>query len=289
MLILEASAETRATCRAWKRGGAGVGFVPTMGYLHEGHISLVRIAKDSCRKVVASIFVNPTQFGPNEDFARYPRDLKRDAAMCEAAGVDLLFVPPVEEIYPAGSATFVNVEGPLTSTLCGASRPGHFRGVATVVAKLLAIVEPDVAVFGQKDAQQLLVIRRMARDLFFPGEIVAGPIVRESDGLAMSSRNAYLNPDERAQATVIWRSLQEAARMFGEGERRAAKIVAKAREMLAFSPLARPDYVELVDNETLSPVQGKINGAALLTLAVFFGKTSLIDNAILCDEGKKCY
>lgn len=266
-----------------------MGFVPTMGYLHEGHISLVRIAKDSCRKVVASIFVNPTQFGPNEDFARYPRDLKRDAAMCEAAGVDLLFVPPVEEIYPAGSATFVNVEGPLTSTLCGARRPGHFRGVATVVAKLLAIVEPDVAVFGQKDAQQLLVIRRMARDLFFPVEIVAGPIVRESDGLAMSSRNAYLNPDERAQATVLWRSLQEAARMFGEGERRAAKIVAKAREMLASSPLARPDYVELVNNETLSPVQGKIDGTALLALAVFFGKTRLIDNAILCDEGKKCY
>lgn len=289
MLILEASAETRATCRAWKRGGGRVGFVPTMGYLHEGHISLVRIAKDSCRKVVASIFVNPTQFGPNEDFARYPRDLKRDAAMCEAAGVDLLFVPPVEEIYPAGSSTFVSVEGPLTSTLCGASRPGHFRGVATVVAKLLAIVEPDVAVFGQKDAQQLLVIRRMARDLFFPVEIVAGPIVRESDGLAMSSRNAYLNPDERAQATVLWRSLQEATRMFGEGEQRAAKIVAKAREMLAFSPLARPDYVELVDNETLSPVQGKIDGAALLALAVFFGKTRLIDNAILCDEGKKCY
>jgi pantoate--beta-alanine ligase len=285
LLILEASAETMATCRAWKRGGARVGFVPTMGYLHEGHISLVRIAKESCDKVVASIFVNPTQFGPNEDFARYPRDLKRDAAMCEAAGVDLLFVPPVEEIYPVGSATFVNVEGPITSTLCGASRPGHFRGVATVVAKLFGIVGPDVAVFGQKDAQQLLVIRRMTRDLFFPVEIVAGPIVRESDGLAMSSRNAYLGPDERAQATVLWRSLQEAARMFEGGERRASKIVAKAREIIGFSPLARPDYVELVDNETLLPVQGNIDGTALLALAVFFGKTRLIDNAVL--QGKE--
>ncbi len=281
MRVLETAAGARRTCGDWKRAGERVGFVPTMGYLHEGHLSLVGLAKRRCGKVAASIFVNPAQFGPNEDFARYPRDLNRDAAMCETAGVDLLFVPGVEEIYPRGCATFVNVEGPLTSTLCGASRPGHFRGVATVVAKLFSILEPDVAVFGQKDAQQLRVIRRMAKDLFFQVEIEAAPIVREKDGLAMSSRNVYLGPEEREQAVVLSRSLREASKLFGGGERDASKIVSMAREVIASAPLARPDYVELVDDETLSPLHGPVTRPALLALAVFFGKTRLIDNVVL--------
>ncbi len=284
MRILEAAAETREACRGWKRGGARVGFVPTMGCLHEGHISLVRLAKERCHKIVVSIFVNPAQFGPNEDFTSYPRDMANDGAACEKAGVDLLFVPSAGEIYPGGHTTFVNVEGPLASSLCGASRPGHFRGVATVVAKLFAIVEPDVAAFGQKDAQQLQVIRRMVKDLFLPVEIIAGPIVREENGLAMSSRNAYLSPEERRQAVVLHNALEAASRAFAKGERDPAAIVAKARDMLASSPLARPDYVELVDQETLSPVEGVAERPALLALAVFFGKTRLIDNVVLAKE-----
>jgi len=259
--------------------GRRVGFVPTMGYLHEGHLSLVREARARADVVVVSIFVNPTQFGPNEDLARYPRDLERDVAMLSKEGVDLVFAPEANEIYPAGARTFVEVEG-LSDRLEGASRPGHFRGVATVVTKLFEIVRPEVAVFGQKDAQQALVIRRMVRDLIIDVEVVVAPTKRDEDGVALSSRNVYLSADERRAAGAIPRALAAARRALAQGERDPERIVAAARAVLDAEPLLRLDYLALVDAETLDRLE-RARGEMLLAVAVFAGKTRLIDNEVL--------
>lgn len=280
MEICRSIGSVRSLSRAWKRDGFGVAFVPTMGALHEGHTSLVRLARHHGDRVVVSIFVNPTQFGPGEDFARYPRDEEADLAACDAAGADAAFLPPVAAMYPPGSSTSVSVEGTLTAGLCGASRPGHFRGVATVVCKLLHIVEPDAAVFGQKDAQQLAVIRRMVRDLDIPTEIVSAPIVREPDGLAMSSRNAFLSPEERAQAVVLNRALREAEARVAGGVTAPGTLREVLVHAIAGAPLARLDYAEVVDAETLWPLE-TLDRPALAALAVRFGKTRLIDNAPL--------
>jgi pantoate--beta-alanine ligase len=250
-----------------------------MGALHEGHLSLVRAARNSCAVVAASIFVNPAQFGPGEDLAKYPRSFERDRELLETEGVELLFAPSVGEMYPAGAATWVTVEG-LSDKLDGRSRPGHFRGVTTVVAKLFHIVEPDAAFFGQKDAAQAAIIRRMVRDLNFAVEIVVGPIVRESDGLAMSSRNAYLDPHQRKQALVLHRSLMLVKSLVDQGERSAANLIAAARKELAAEPAARLDYFEIVDPDTLDPV-ADISRNALAMVAAFLGTTRLIDNILL--------
>jgi len=273
--------EIRALSRSWKREGTRVGFVPTMGALHEGHLSLVRLVRSRCDRTVVSIFVNPLQFGPGEDFDRYPRDLDRDRSLCEGAGVDAVWAPSPADLYPEGFATAVEVEGPLATSLCGGSRPGHFRGVATVVAKLLLAVEPDVAVFGQKDAQQVAVIRRMAADLALPCEIAVAPTVREPDGLALSSRNAYLTPAERSQATCLKRGLDAASALFAAGQREPRHLLGACRAALESSPLARIDYLALVDAATLVPVEPTLSRPALLAVAVFFGRTRLIDNALL--------
>src|SRR5947207_5998838 len=243
----------RAASRAARAAGKQVGFVPTMGALHEGHLSLVRAAKAQCDVVAASIFVNPTQFGPNEDFSKYPRTLERDRQLLEKEGVSILFAPAVEEMYPAGAITYVTVEG-LSEKLCGKSRPGHFRGVTTVVSKLFNIVEPAVAFFGQKDAAQVAIIRRMVRDLNTPVQIVTCPIVREQDGLAMSSRNAYLDQKERKSALVLYRSLRDIQRQFDQGEGSAAKLIKAGKRIFAEAPAVRLDYFEIVDPETLDPV-----------------------------------
>lgn len=269
----------RNASRDLRRAGKRLGFVPTMGALHEGHISLVRAARASCDTVAASIFVNPTQFGPNEDLAKYPRMFDRDRALLEREGVDLLFAPSVEEMYPAGAVTWVTVEG-LSDKLDGRSRPGHFRGVATVVAKLFNIVEPDAAFFGQKDAAQVAVIRRMGRDLNLPVEIVVCPIIREPDGLAMSSRNVYLNPEQRKQALALRRSLLRVQELVTAGERNANKLVAAGREEFARENTVRLDYFEIVDPETLDPIPD-ISQGALAAVAAFVGSTRLIDNILL--------
>ncbi|MEX1252968.1 MAG: pantoate--beta-alanine ligase [Dehalococcoidia bacterium] len=273
-------AATVREMRDLRRAMAGdVGFVPTMGYLHEGHLSLVRAARDQNEHVVASIFVNPTQFGPNEDFARYPRDTERDLSLLRGERVDAVFMPPVEEIYPEGASTFVEVDG-LTDVLEGAHRPGHFRGVTTVVAKLFAIVQPTRAYFGQKDAQQLLVVRRMARDLRLDVEVVGLPIVREPDGLAMSSRNAYLSPAEREAALGLSRALRRAGELFGAGERDAERLRQAMRSLIGEEPLAQVDYVSVADGETLRELE-RIGRPALASLAVRIGATRLIDNVTL--------
>lgn len=251
-----------------------------MGALHEGHLSLIRLAKRKTDFLVVSIFVNPTQFGPKEDLKKYPRDLEGDSEKCRKGGADLLFVPNVKEIYPQGFATYVNVEG-LTQGLCGAWRPGHFRGVATVVCKLLNMVQPDAAVFGQKDAQQAAVIKRMVSDLNLPVNIVIGPIVREPDGLAMSSRNAYLTPEERAQAPALYRSLKLARKMVRQGVRETGEVRRKMKSLLELeAPLGKADYIEIVDKETLEPVE-KISKNTLLALAVRFPSARLIDNTVI--------
>lgn len=256
-----------------------VGFVPTMGYLHEGHLSLVRRARQECKSVVVSIFVNPTQFGPKEDLANYPRDLERDLRLLEPLGVDLVWAPTTEVMYPPGFQTWVEVEG-LTRPLEGAARPGHFRGVTTVVAKLFNAVQPQVAYFGQKDAQQAVVIRRMTQDLNFPIEIVVCPTVREADGLAMSSRNVYLDPSQRQAATVLYRALSAARAAYDGGERQAERLRQIMRQVLASEPLAQVQYVSCADYETLEELE-QVRGKALLSLAVFIGKTRLIDNFVL--------
>jgi pantoate--beta-alanine ligase len=279
MEIVRTVAAMRAATEAARAAGRRVGFVPTMGYLHEGHLSLVRAARERADVVVVSIFVNPTQFGPGEDLSRYPRDLERDVAMLTGEGVDLVFAPEAAEIYPEGARTFVEVEG-LSDRLEGASRPGHFRGVATVVTKLFEIVRPHVAVFGQKDAQQALVIRRMVRDLRIDVEIVVGPTRRDDDGVALSSRNVYLSADERKAARAIPRALAAARTAWERGERDARKIVATARAVLDAEPLLRLDYLALVDADTLDPVE-RAGGEMLLAVAVFAGKTRLIDNDVL--------
>ncbi len=256
-----------------------VGLVPTMGYLHQGHLSLVQRAREQCASVVVSIFVNPTQFGPQEDLASYPRDLPRDLGMLETAGVDLAWTPTVEVIYPVGYQTWVTVEE-VARPLEGSVRPGHFRGVATVVAKLFNAAQPDKAYFGQKDAQQAVVIRRMAQDLTFPLEVVICPIVREADGLAMSSRNVYLNQQEQQAASILYRSLQSARSAYENGERDAGCLRQVVLDTLAKEPLARPQYVSCADADSLQELT-HVEGPALLSMAVFFGKTRLIDNIVL--------
>ena len=256
-----------------------VGLVPTMGYLHEGHLSLIRLAKAECDNVVVSIFVNPTQFGANEDLSKYPRDLERDLSLIEPLGVDLVWTPTPEIMYPSGYQTWVEVDA-ITRPLEGSMRPTHFKGVTTVVAKLFNAVQPHKAYFGQKDAQQVAVIRQMVRDLNFPLEIVVCPTSREPDGLAMSSRNVYLDPDQRKAATVLFRSLSAAREAFEKGERNAEKIRSKMKEVLASEPLAEPQYVSCADYDTLVELD-EIEGKALLSMAVYFGKTRLIDNFIL--------
>jgi pantoate--beta-alanine ligase len=256
-----------------------IGLVPTMGALHEGHLSLVRHARAGDDVVVVSIFVNPTQFGPGEDYARYPRDPDRDLALLRDLGTDVVFMPPVEEVYPEGFDTHVEVEK-LTQRLEGASRPGHLRGVATVVTKLFNVVQPHRAYFGQKDAQQLAVIRRLARDLDLPVEVVGLPTVREPDGLAMSSRNAYLSPEERKAALVLHRSLEAARGLWRSGVRDAALILKRMSEVLAAEPLARVDYVSVADGETLVELE-TVDRPALVSVGVRIGKTRLIDNVTL--------
>jgi pantoate--beta-alanine ligase len=256
-----------------------VGFVPTMGYLHAGHISLAQRARAECASVVASIFVNPTQFGPNEDLAKYPRDLPRDLALLEAAGVELVWTPTPEDMYLPGFQTWVTMDG-LTRRLEGEARPGHFRGVTTIVAKLFNAVGPDEAYFGQKDAQQAAVIRQMVKDLNFPIHIVVCPIVREPDGLAMSSRNVYLSPEERQAATVLFRSLSAAKAAYDASERQAEKLRAIVSEIIAGEPLARLQYVSCADYDTLEELE-MVSGKALLSMAVYMGKTRLIDNFVI--------
>ncbi len=274
---------TVAEFRQVRQGLTGsLGFVPTMGYLHEGHLSLARRAQAENEAVAASIFVNPTQFGPQEDFAAYPRDPDRDLALLEQAGCHLVFMPPVAEIYPPRFSTYVEVGG-VTEVLEGAHRAGHFRGVATVVTKLFGIVQPTRAYFGQKDAQQVVVIRKMTADLNLPVAVVVCPTVREADGLAMSSRNVYLSPEERQAALVLWRSLQLAQRLFSQGEANAEAIRSQMRTLIQAEPRAQIDYVSIAHPETLQELEQAGTGA-LVSLAVQIGKTRLIDNLILGDD-----
>ena len=271
--------EMQETARVLHRAGKQIGFVPTMGFLHAGHLSLMALAGEQTDTVVASIFVNPTQFGPNEDLDAYPRNFERDEQLCREAGVDYLFYPSAADMYPPGASVYVS-EDRLSRVLCGASRPGHFRGVLTVVAKLFNIVLPDVAVFGRKDAQQLRLIEQMTEDLNFPVTIVSGPIVRETDGLAMSSRNTYLSPTERKEALCLRKALDLAERLYAGGERSAKRISGAMNELLASVPSARVDYISLVHWQDLTPVQ-ELGGDILIALAVFIGKTRLIDNTRL--------
>ena len=264
---------------ARKRLAVPLGLVPTMGALHEGHLSLVHRAKAECKSVAVSIFVNPTQFGPQEDLSKYPRDLQRDLALLKASGVDLVWTPTPEDMYPPGFQTWVAVDG-LTSPLEGAVRPGHFRGVTTVVTKLFNAVQPEKAYFGQKDAQQVAVIRRMAFDLDFPIEIVVCPTLRESDGLALSSRNLYLDPDQRRAATVLYRALSAARAAYEQGERSAETLRQIVAETFTHEPLAQLQYISCANYDTLEEME-TIDKKALLSMAAFVGKTRLIDNVIL--------
>ena len=279
MKILATIDEMRAASRAARGTGKRLGLVPTLGALHEGHLSLVRAAREACNVVAASIFVNPTQFGPNEDLAKYPRPFERDCELLEREGVDLVFAPSAEEMYPAGAVTWVTVDG-LSDKLDGRSRPGHFRGVATIVAKLFHAVEPDVAYFGQKDAAQVAIIRRMVRDLDFPVEIVVCPIVREPDGLAMSSRNAYLDREQRKRAPVLHRALMRVKKLAEAGERSAELLIEAGREEIGRESWVTVDYFEIVDPDTLDPVSDVSRGA-LVAVAAYVGTTRLIDNVVL--------
>jgi len=279
MKILRTVSELRSWSRAARLTGKSVGLVPTMGALHAGHASLIRAAEASCQQVAVSIFVNPTQFGPNEDFARYPRTFDADCALAESAGATAVFAPSVDELYPRAAATFVEVEG-LSNRLDGLSRPGHFRGVATVVAKLLIAAEPDRAFFGQKDAAQVAVLRRMALDLLLASEIVVCPIVREVDGLALSSRNIFLSPTERTQALCLSRVVRKVESLFASGERNASALLSAARVVFAAEPAIRIDYIELVDWANLES-QASANSGSLFAVAAWVGETRLIDNTIL--------
>jgi pantoate--beta-alanine ligase len=280
MEILRTVDELRSWSRTARKQGKTVGLVPSMGALHAGHASLIRAAAAACDRVVVSVFVNPTQFGPNEDYSRYPRTFEADCKLAETAGAKAVFAPSVEDLYPTGpDSTFVEVPG-LSQRLDGGSRPGHFRGVATVVAKLFLAAEPDRAFFGQKDAAQVAVLRRMTRDLLLGLELVVCPIVREADGLALSSRNAYLSATERKQALVLSRSVRRVEELVGKGERRSAVLLSEARAVFATEPQVRIDFIELVNWETLEPVETAAAGS-LLALAAYVGQTRLIDNAIL--------
>ena len=284
MQILSDIAELRAALHKLRAGNGlaaprSMGFVPTMGALHAGHRSLVQIARQRCQIVVASIFVNPTQFAPNEDFSRYPRTLTEDCQMLEAEGTDLVFTPTADVMYPPGASTFIEVEG-VSERLDGASRPGHFRGVATVVAKLFHLVQPDFAFFGQKDAAQVAVLRQMVRDLDFPIEMIVCPTVREPDGLAMSSRNRYLSPEERQQALSLSRALEEAQRLAADGEYSAANLLKAMAATLQQEPAVRMDYLTVVDPDTLLPLQD-VSAGGLLAIAAYVGSTRLIDNVLL--------
>ena len=279
MKVVTSVREMQRLAEAWRRQGRRIGFVPTMGYLHVGHLSLIRIAKQRSDIVVVSIFVNPTQFGPKEDFGRYPRDLTRDKKLAAGAGCDVLFVPRTQDMYPQGYATYVTVEG-LSKGLCGRSRPTHFRGVTTVVAKLFHIVKPHLAVFGQKDAQQAVILQRMAEDLNFDTRILVAPIVREKDGLAMSSRNVYLSTGERKQALVLSRALGKAKQMVSKGERKASVIKHTIIRLIRGAEDGVIDYVEVVHPETLEDLT-LLEDRALVALAVKFGSTRLIDNTLI--------
>ena len=283
MIIATTIAQVRAQVAAWKKEGLTVGLVPTMGYLHEGHASLVDEAVRQCDRVVASDFVNPTQFGPNEDLEAYPRDFDRDCALLEEHGCAMVFHPAVEEMYAPGAATYVEILSDMPKQLCGKTRPIHFRGVCTVVSKLFNIVTPDKAFFGQKDAQQLAIIRQMVRDLSYGIEIVGCPIVREADGLAKSSRNTYLSEAERQAALVLSESVFQGQKMVAEGETDGNKIVTAMTEHIQAQPLAKIDYVSAVDGVTMDPVD-RIAGTVLVAMAVYIGETRLIDNFIV--EGK---
>jgi pantoate--beta-alanine ligase len=279
MKIYDTIKAMRAASREQRSAGKRLGLVPTMGALHDGHLSLIRAAKAQCDQVAVSLFVNPLQFGLREDLTKYPRDLARDRELLENEDVNFLFAPGVEEMYPAGAVTYVTVEG-LSDKLCGRSRPGHFRGVTTVVSKLFNIVEPDLAFFGQKDAAQVAIVQRMVRDLNIPVQIVTCPIKREADGLAMSSRNAYLDPQQRKSAPVLYRSLVEVQKTFDRGEHKTDRLIAAGKRAFTENPAMRLDYLEIVDPETLDPVD-VVSGRALVAIAAFLGNTRLIDNVVL--------
>jgi pantoate--beta-alanine ligase len=279
MKIVQTPDEMQSMMQGLRRAGKQIGFVPTMGFLHAGHLSLMQIARKNADVVIASIFVNPAQFGPNEDLDAYPRDFERDEKLCREAGVDVLFYPTPQNMYLAEHSIWVNEES-LSGILCGASRPGHFRGVCTVVAKLLNIVLPDCMVLGEKDAQQLRVLRRMVRDLNFSVQVISGPTFREPDGLAMSSRNKYLTPAERQEAVCLFQGLEKAKALFANGERDAEKIKTAVRKVIQATS-GRVDYIELVDDETLQSIQ-ILEKPALLALAGKFSGARLIDNTVLC-------
>ncbi len=279
MRVITSLRQMKAASARIKAAGRTIGFVPTMGCLHQGHLSLVRASKASTDATVVSIFVNPAQFGPAEDLAKYPRDLQRDAQLLRREGVDILFCPKEAEMYPPGYKTYVEVHE-LQNKMCGRSRPIHFRGVCTVVLKLFHIVGPDKAFFGQKDAQQAVIIRRMVRDLDLDVRVEVRPIIRDPDGLALSSRNAYLNPAERKAALVLTKSLKEAKILVEQGERKTAVLIERIRARLQAEPLAREDYVTVVDPEELEPLS-LIKGRALIALAVFIGRTRLLDNVMV--------
>lgn len=279
MKVTKTIEETRQTISAWKMQGLRIGLVPTMGYLHKGHESLISRAASENDKVAVSIFINPIQFGPAEDYAAYPRNIEHDRKVCRENGADLIFHPEVAELYPDGFCTHVNVDQ-LTEGLCGRSRPGHFQGVCTVVAKLFHIIQPDKAYFGQKDAQQLAVIRRMTRDMDMPIQIIGCPIVREEDGLALSSRNKYLSPEERMAARCLSVGLSKGRQCLLQGETNAAKVIEVIRTHIEREPRARIEYIEMVDPDTMQPLE-RANAPLLCALAVFIGKTRLIDNMLL--------
>lgn len=279
-MMCETIKELRAFLAGKRDENKSIGLVPTMGFLHEGHLSLIRKAKRENDVVVVSDFVNPTQFGPNEDYESYPRDIETDTGMALGAGADVIFHPSVNEMYPGGSSTFVEVEGGITRVLCGASRPTHFRGVTTVVNMLFNIVQPRTAYFGQKDAQQAAVLIKMVEELHMNLEIVVCPIVREKDGLAMSSRNTYLSPEERGQATILYRALKEAQKAFESGEKNTGNLTAIVTGKINEMPLATIDYVSVYDYPSLQPIES-VGEKALAAVAVKFGKTRLIDNVIL--------
>lgn len=283
MEVIQTPVEMQARAQEARRAGRRIGVVPTMGYLHEGHLSLVRLAKSAADFVVVTLFVNPTQFGPNEDLARYPRNFERDRALCAAEGVDVLFAPETAAVYHPDHTVYV-VEEALSAHLCGASRPGHFRGVLTVVAKLFNLTLPDVAVFGEKDAQQLRLIRRMTRDLNFPVEILPGPILREADGVAMSSRNKNLTPEDRQYAPRLHQSLRAAAAAFAAGERQVAALREAAMAVLRDLGPGELDYLEFLDDASLNPVEGRVTAPVLAALAVRFPGARLIDNLTLYPE-----